>query len=262
MTKKHFQNFTVVAGWILGAAFVAPGVALGGPAEKTAIIKADDLRGSTAKWERFFALSEERGAKVSVGIICDSLAAPTNDHVEWLRSLERSGRVEFWNHGWDHKRWTDENGVQLREFSGTGHAHQARHYADAKRVMTEALGAPPAAFGAPFNAVDADMLKILAADEDLRLVFAYNKRDAAGKILAPMFLRGEHDGTGKPNFEKFREDYAKRSDLTVVALQFHPASFAEEHFVEYAKILEFMLAEGWTFALPRELVAARQAKGP
>ncbi len=39
------------------------------------------------------------------------------------------------------------------------------------------------------------------------------------------------------------------------AIQFHPNAFSDGHFTEYAKILDFLIAEGWTFMLPAEYVA-------
>lgn len=92
--------------------------------EKVAIIRADDIRGSTEKWNRFFALSKEKGVKVSAGIVCQSLEQGTPGYFEGLRKLQASGGVEFWNHGWDHKRWTTGDGKERREFSGTGYEHQ------------------------------------------------------------------------------------------------------------------------------------------
>jgi len=75
------------------------------------------------------------------------------------------------------------------------------------------------------------------------------------KILFPMFLRGENDGTGKPNFTKFKEEYEKQMtppSLTFCAFQFHPAVFSEEGFKEFSLIIEFLKKEGWTFMLPAE----------
>ena len=247
----------ILAACLLGPAFIGPAAhaeSAPAPAARVVVVKADDVRGPAEKWKRFFALSESLGVKVSAGIICDSLENAGDDYVAWLRELDRSGRVEFWHHGWDHKRWTTEAGAKLREFHGSGFEHQQRHYTQAKAQLVRVFGRPPIAFGAPFNSTDADTAKILAADPDLKLVFANNERATAGKTASIMALRGEHDGTGKPNFEKFREEYATKPTLTAFAFQIHPAVFTDAHFEEYAKIVRFLLAEGWTFALPREVV--------
>jgi hypothetical protein len=75
-----------------------------------------------------------------------------------------------------------------------------------------------------------------------------------------MSLRGESNGTGKPNFEKFKAEYLKQKNLSFAAIQFHPNAFGDEHFTEYTKILDFLISEGWTFMLPTEYVAMNDQK--
>jgi peptidoglycan/xylan/chitin deacetylase (PgdA/CDA1 family) len=228
--------------------------------EKIAIIKADDIRGSTEKWNRFFALSKEKGVKVSAGIICQSLEEGTPGYFAWLEKLQASGDVEFWNHGWDHKRWTTEDGKELREFAGTGYEHQKKHFDQSQTLMEKVLGVAPVAFGAPFNSIDADTVRVMGEDPAMRLVFCNSHQRVTNKLVAPMHLRGESDGTAKPNFEKFKAEYSKAKNRSFSAIQFHPGNFSDGHFEEYAKILDFLIAEGWKFVLPSEYVA-KQAQG-
>lgn len=230
-------------------------------AERIVIIKADDVRGRSDRWERFFALSKEKGVTVSAGIICNSLAKATKDDLDWLRSLQRAGQVEFWNHGYDHKRWTTEKGKSMREFHGTGAGHQRKHIAEGQALMKKALGTTALAFGAPFNSMDQDTYDVLNAIEEIRLIFAHGMQGLKNKVLAPMTLRGEHDGTGNPNFEKFREQYQKKADVKFTALQFHPNGFNEKDLAEYGRIIDFLLAEGWTFMLPGEYLSKVKKQG-
>lgn len=223
--------------------------------KKMAIIKADDIRGSTDKWNRFFTLSKEKGVKVSAGIVCQSLQDAKPDYFKWLKTLQASGDVEFWNHGWDHKRWTAEDGKELREFSGTGYEHQKKHFNQSQALMKKVLGTAPAAFGSPYNSIDTDTIKVFNEAPALRLVFGYSKTKVGKKLLAPMLLKGESDGTGKPNFEKFKDEYSKKKNLSFMAIQFHPNNFGDEHLAEYGRILDFMIAEGWTFVLPRTVIS-------
>lgn len=227
--------------------------------QKIAIIKADDVRGKNAKWDRFFAVSKERGVKVSAGIICNSLQGDKGDYFEWLRKHHASGFVEFWNHGWDHKQWETDDGKKLREFSGCGYDHQKKHFEDSQKFMKKALGVSPVAFGAPYNAIDDDTKKVMKESADMRLLFCYKVKGLDDKVLAPMRLRGEGDGTGRPNFEKFKLDYAKKQKgLTLTSIQFHPPYFKDQHFAEYIKILDFLKADGWSFVLPAEYVAMQE----
>ncbi|MBK1875377.1 DUF2334 domain-containing protein [Pelagicoccus mobilis] len=223
---------------------------------KIAIVKADDVRGVSNKWDAFFAVSKELGIRVSAGVICNSLEAEGEGYHEWLKGYQSSGYVEFWNHGWDHQRWESENGDRLSEFGGSGYAHQKRHFEDSQAMMARVLGVPSIAFGSPYNAFDADTERVLSENEDVRLLFSYRLEGKAGKAILPMRFKGELDGTGKPNFEAFKSEYAsKKRDVTLTALQFHPLYFEDGGLEEYAKIVEFMLAEGWVFVLPSEFLA-------
>ncbi|HEY1122945.1 MAG TPA: hypothetical protein VGE67_15140, partial [Haloferula sp.] len=101
--------------------------------------------------------------------------------------------------------------------------------------------------------------KALNEMPELKMFFCRPQSEPAkelkDKILLPMNLQGENDGTGKPNFAKFKEVYeAKKADPSLIfcAFQFHPGAFAEEGFGEFASIVEFLKAEGWTFMLPAE----------
>jgi hypothetical protein len=127
------------------------------------------------------------------------------------------------------------------------------------------LGKPFNTFGSPYNALDADTARALNEHPELTLIFAYASNPSVqrltGKTIVPMELRGEHDGTGKPNFPKFKEEYAKKAgnSIPVSALQFHPLGFSEEGFKHYTDILDFLKTEGWTFMLPSEYAGAIQS---
>lgn len=230
------------------------------PLQKIAIIKADDVRKISAEWDRFFALSKEKGVKISAGIVCNSLQLQKPDYISWLQSHHKSGWVEFWNHGWDHQRWETKEGLRMHEFNGSGYAHQKKHFDDAQSAMKKSFGVAPIAFGAPYNAVDSDTLRILHHSPDVHLLFTYKKKALHNTVQALMVLRGEADGTSKPNFEKFKRAYEKHPSLSFTALQFHPNGFDDRHFGEYANILDFMLDEGWVFMQPQEYVNVVRAK--
>lgn len=227
-------------------------------AEKIAIIKADDVRGVNGKWDRFFNLAIEHGVPVSAGVIANSFEKADPKYDEWLKKWEATGKVEFWNHGWDHRQW-EEEGKKKSEFGGSGYDHQKSHLVKTQEAWKKAIGKDLIAFGSPFNAMDADTAKALNEIPELKLVFCYSGHPATkqlkDKILLPMTLRGENDGTSKPNFEKFKTEYeAKKSDpnLTFAALQFHPAGFSEQGFKDFVSIIELLKADGWKFVLPAE----------
>ena len=230
--------------------------------QRIAIVKTDDVTAMNAKWDRCFKIANDKGIKVSAGIIAESFEKQGPDYGKWLKKWDASGMVEFWNHGCDHKRWT-EAGKDRSEFGNSGYDHQIEHLKKAQAAYRNAVGKDFTIFGSPFNAMDDDTAKALNKIPELRLVFcnpgAASTRAMTGKILLPMTLRGEHDGTGKPNFAKFKEDYARKDgpDLTFAAIQFHPMGFSEEGFRDYAAILDFLKSEGWTFMLPSEYAKAK-----
>lgn len=228
--------------------------------QRIAIIKADDVTSPHKKWDRCFEIAHEREIKVSAGIIANSLEKQGADYVDWIKKWEKTGKVEFWNHGWDHKRWS-EDGKEKSEFGNSGFDHQMGHLTKTQKAYKQATGKDFTTFGSPFNAMDGDTATALNRIPELRLIFCYPgaapTKAMEGKILLPMTLRGEHDGTGKPNFEKFKQDYANKDkpELTFAALQFHPMGFSEKGFEDYAAILDFLKSEGWIFMLPSEYAA-------
>lgn len=238
-------------------AFAAP--------QKIAIVKADDVKTPGGKWDRFIKLSHEHGVNPSLGIILNSLEKPDAKYEEWLKKQADTGKVEFWNHGWDHRQW-EEEGKKKSEFGNSGYEHQKAALAKSQAAALRVLGKPLAAFGSGFNAMDMDTAKALNEVPELTLVFNYPgtppSKALKGKILLPMNLRGENGGVGKPDFAKFKEEYAKKNNdqLTFAALQFHPNGFSEQGFTDYAAILDFLKAEGWTFMLPSEYAKTVQTK--
>lgn len=230
--------------------------------QRIAIIKTDDVIAVNAKWDRCFKIANDKGIKVSAGIITESFEKQGPDYAAWLKKWDASGMVEFWNHGWDHKRWT-EDGKEKSEFGNSGYDHQIEHLKKAQAAYKNAMGKDFTIFGSPFNAMDEDTAKALNKIPELKLIYcnpgAPSTKAMTGKLFLPMSLRGEHDGTGKPNFEKFKDDYAKKDgpELTFAAIQFHPMGFSEEGFRDFAAILDFLKSKGWTFMLPSEYAKSK-----
>lgn len=231
---------------------VAPTVARSSVnSSRIVMIKADDLRAPSANWDRFIEVSAKRGIKVSIGIICDSLMGGDAGYFAWLRSWQNSGEVEFWNHGWDHQRLGE--GRAISEYGGSGYAYQKKHLTDSQEIMRKILGKPPVALGTPWNEFDHDTVQIVNEDQNVRLFFGHKEGIfGAGKIVVRM-LQAEANGTGNPDFSKFKKLYESQKTLPgVIALQFHPPAFQERSFVEYERMLDFLIQEGCIFLLPQE----------
>jgi len=256
MMKKLIQAAFMIAAFSVASSAVVSD-ALSDAPMKIAIVKADDLTEPTENWDRFIDVSNELQVKVSIGIICNSLQEDQDGYFEWLRARQNSGSVEFWNHGWDHKRWGPE-GEWISEFQGSGYDYQKEHLDDSQVIMEQVLGVPTVAFATPWNDFDEDTGRVINEREDVRLFIGHYRGNLdESKLLVRMRLRVELDGTGKPSFEKFVTLYEELEDKdAVVALQFHPNGFEDHHFTEYEKIVAFMREKGWTFMMPRECLEA------
>ncbi|MGE9293185.1 MAG: DUF2334 domain-containing protein [Puniceicoccales bacterium] len=237
--------------------------------ERIAVIKADDLRVPNEKWQRFVQIAEDKDIKVSIGIIAYGFPEKDTEAVQWVRDLQQSGRVEFWNHGWDHNIWKDENGGKVTEFSKSGLGHQKGNLEKAQKKIERIVGERPTIFGAPFNAMDLDTLRALEDHSEFKGIFLYHNKEPLKShpvdelCMLYMNLPGEGDGTGKPNFDKFRAKYeSRKNEITFAALQFHPPYFSPQGFEEFTKIIDFLKAEGWSIMLPSEYIAYSESHSP
>jgi peptidoglycan/xylan/chitin deacetylase (PgdA/CDA1 family) len=219
------------------------------------IIKADDFRGLAPAWEKFLAASRAQGVKVSIGIIVEPVVGKS-DVSEWLKKQEALGDVEFWNHGWDHKKWTVAN-APVSEFFHSGIDHQRDHLSRSQDELKNLLGHDCTVLGTPFNGRDDDTLKALDERQEIKLFFLHFKAsdiDPKSRIKY-IDIISENDGTGKPNAQKFQETWSKLSDKTQpISLQFHPPYFDDKRLEEYEAILKYLIAEGCSIILPKELL--------
>lgn len=236
------------------------------PAEQPrfVIIKVDDMKERTPGWDRLIEIARENGIKVSIGIICNSLQSKQDDYYEWLRELQNSGMVEFWNHGWNHGQSATKEGEKIQEFHGSGYERQKESVAKSQAKSEEVLGVPLQVIGTPFNSMDDDTVRVLNETPELRGVFCYAKNPflpgLQNKILLPMNLIGERS-TGRPDFAKFKSIYdSKKSSIHVTAIQFHPAHYDEARFKEFQAILDLLKADGWKFVLPKEYMELKTSE--
>lgn len=139
--------------------------------QRVAVIKADDMREPNDKWKRFMHIVEKTDIKVSIGIIANSFPRYNLSAVKWMKAQQNSGRVEFWNHGWDHNRWKDNFGKKISEFSKSGYKHQKNNLDKAQKKLQLILGKTVTTFGAPFNAMDSLTVKALEDTPELTTIF-------------------------------------------------------------------------------------------
>jgi peptidoglycan/xylan/chitin deacetylase (PgdA/CDA1 family) len=148
------------------------------------IIKVDDLRQQNDKvherWQRLVDFAKERKLKINIGIITDSLEGDHPNYVKWIKEQRATGLIEFWDHGFDHREWT-ENGVKLQEFKGPSYEQQREHLTRSATLAREKLGFSFQTFGAPFNATDANTARALKEIPDYKVWLYGDKNDPAGR---------------------------------------------------------------------------------
>ena len=259
-TVRQFKTFASLKVLVPLIALALNGTAMAADLSKVVIIKADDFTGTNQAWSNFLEASRAAGAKVSIGVITKSIRE--NSPVqEWMRAQEKNGYVEFWNHGWDHKRWST-NDFSISEFQGSGLANQREHLIRSQAALKKLLGHDVIALGTPYNGFDSDTAQAMNELPALRLFFTYTTnpkteiaRQRVDAHIALLDIVNEAEGTGKPNAAKLAALLAKRPSGPV-SLQFHPPYFDAPHLEEYRKILADLKVHGYTTMLPAQYVAA------
>lgn len=221
------------------------------------VLKLDDVWATDGdlpeRWKRVDAFCAGRGVPYTMGVICNSLEGDSPRYFEALRTIAESGRAELWHHGYDHKQWEAE-GAKVWEFKGSGYEHQLDHLRRAQALAKAKLGVTFTTFGAPFNATDADTVRGLEQLPDIK-VWLFAPRDVvSSKFTTPNIsaVNIEHP-VHKPDFGQFKLGYEQHKNDPFLVMQGHPNSWDDNAFAEFARIVDFLRAEGARFVLPRDL---------
>ena len=225
------------------------------------ILKLDDLTWDSPAWRKTIGVLKEKNIKSSIGIICNSLEGNRDPYYAWIKGIQETGLVEFWNHGLTHKEWK-EGEVKVQEFKGTTYEQQKDGFSKSQQLAKEKLGITFRTFGAPFNGTDESTLKVLNEDSDIKVWFYGRPADAAKlpgilnlertrmNIENPLFV---------PNSQRVEEDYkALIGTRDCFTIQGHPDQWDDARFVEFVKLVEFLQAQGATFTTPYEYYLSKQ----
>lgn len=245
------------------AAYQAPTLRAAEP--PVVILKLDDFRPGGAfmpdGWQLATNLLAQRGIKASYGIIGRDLVRADSEFCDWIRRQHESGRIEFWNHGYLHaKRQID--GKQVAEFQ-LSYADQLEMLRKMQELGQQKLGITFTVFGAPYNAINADTARALAAVGDIDIWLYGNARIAAeggfeGEVLRRVV--NLESPVHQPNFQAFKERYQQGDLGPCLVLQGHPQSWASERerFRNFVQIIDFLQQQGCQFMTPSEYVASRR----
>jgi peptidoglycan/xylan/chitin deacetylase (PgdA/CDA1 family) len=226
------------------------------------ILKLDDLSSPSPAWKRTVEFLREKNVKSSIGIVCQSLEADRPAYFEWIKGIQETGLVEFWNHGWDHKQWK-EGDKDVTEFKGAPYEHQKEHFSRSQRLAKEKLGITFRTFGAPFNAVDDVALKVMAEDPDVK-VFLYGRPEQAAAVPNVLVLERTamniENPLFVPNSKRVLEDYRRLAGTRdCFVLQGHPNNWDDARFAEFQKLVACLAEQGVAFTTPYEYYQWRQA---
>ena len=245
------------------------------PRPKPAIIvlKLDDLkqiRGDVhAAWKRVDAVFAERHIKANYGVICETLTEATPTYIEWITSRQKSGRIEFWFHGWDHGPH-DVNGKLCNEFAGWSYDGMKALVDRSQKAALDKLGFAfqtfgPTGSGAPGPGLDETALRVLHDDPYMKVALYPMPLDDMGKrisadgkmtILDRVWDVNLESAVGVPNCQRLIDGYAAHPDRAYFVLQGHPAMWAGERFNEFLHILDFLTSQKVIFMTPSECAAA------
>ncbi|MFV0337704.1 MAG: DUF2334 domain-containing protein [Chthoniobacterales bacterium] len=220
------------------------------------LLKLDDMVSKDGtvpgRWKKLKAYTDSQNIPISVGVITNSLEEDSPKYIEELKKWHADGNVEFWNHGYDHRRW-DEDGIEIAEFGGSGLEHQREHIAKGQRLAHEKLGFRFVTFGAPFNRIDSDTITALDAHPEISFwLYGLESENSARNVLKRHPKINMEEPVIRPNFKAFYENYATSEAEDLLILQGHPPHWEENDFEQFTKIIERLKKDNARFILPRD----------
>lgn len=222
------------------------------------VLKVDDFvpshGGVHPRWIKLADFCKDRKIKINYGIIANGMNSDCAEFVKWTKAQHDAGRIEFWNHGFDHGQ-TKDTGKIVSEFDGQTYEYQKDHMTKANQLAREKLGFPFVAFGAPFNATDANTVKVLSEDPDIKVWMYGDTRNTAGKtVLERIYTVNIENPTLIPNYAAFLEGYVHNRGSAYFVMQGHPAGWGGDRWDQFVKIVDFLTAQKAEFVFASDLI--------
>ncbi|MCJ8013528.1 polysaccharide deacetylase family protein [Paenibacillus sp. KQZ6P-2] len=221
------------------------------------ILKADDLIYDSvhtlpAGFNKFIEYISRKQIKASLGIIGRSLETDVTAYFDALQEIHSSGLFEIWNHGYQHLlRGRKVRGEMFDEFQNTSSEYQYDNMLKTQQLAKTKLGITLRTFGAPGNAIDDNTVKAIEQIDEIK-VWLFGK--PSGKLVLYRYCDIEYP-TLKPDYSKFVEHYTTQRDYLV--LQVHPKEWSKEDFMEFEKIIDFLLTKDVAFITPYDFYLRR-----
>ena len=223
---------------------------------KVVIWKFDDVRAGekfrlAAGFKRVNDWAVKNKTVISMGVICDSLMTPNVDDVTWIKknAIENGGYIEFWLHGWDHKKIKKADGSEGSEFNGSDLETQKKHFKDACDIFNKNTQLTFNTFGAPYNQNDENTATAMDVCPNLKNWF-FGPKDKKRIVLGRSI--NMEVATGKVSYDKFAEAYKAKTPSSPLILQGHVGLWDDQSYNDFVKIANFLSKEGWKAQTPRQ----------
>ena len=212
------------------------------------ILKLDDfyVKNYVISGQQALDTLANRNVKAGLGFIAERSDTTLASFKPYLQRSTKAGEplFEIWHHGLDHKN---------PEFSGTGYDYQKQHFDSANQLMKQYIGVQMHSFGAPYNASDSITNRVISEARNYK-VSMFNKIKPAAKdgFINLTNRINMETTTGKPDYDYFVANFQKSRSLynDYIVLQAHPPHFKGDAIVQFAKIIDFLIAEGFSFETP------------
>ncbi|MBU1101873.1 MAG: hypothetical protein KKA84_15855 [Bacteroidetes bacterium] len=226
-------------------------------AQPKIILKLDDLQATPALFDKCLPVFDYLAAnsvKASWGVcrlqnVDDSQIAILSNYKN-ITDTNGDPVFEFWNHGLDHSR---NNPMGTWEFSGTPHDFQKTHFDSANILIKDKLGIIAHTFGAPYNHIDSYFLQILSENENIKvLLLGELTPDRETGIINLTNRVNMESAVGVVDFDYFMENFETSKEIykDYIIIQGHPPYWNEEAFLEFRRIIEFLVAKKCEFVTP------------
>jgi len=218
------------------------------------VVYNDSLSPVSEKWERFAQLAVQKNVKVAPGIIGNSLEEGDDTYFTWIKELHNTGLFEFWNHGYLHKRW-EENNERSAEFFNTDVQQQIDFLQKTQDLGVEKLGIEFTTFGAPYNWTDENTNTSLKQFPEIKVWF-YPREDYLNEkvMLQRIHALNIEYPVHRPNFYHFFNSYYFYSSNDVVTIQGHPRSWDDDGFNHFELIIDYLQGINAPIILPSDLI--------
>ena len=235
------------------------------------ILKFDDVKPMKngaihARWTRIAEYLEQNGIHGSFGIICDGFANGGCEAAKkWISERRAKGCVSFWLHGWDHATWTAPDGKKYNEMVHRTEEEAFARFAKSQELAEKEFGFKFRAYGPAGGiygpSVDAEAMKALKREKDLKIIFYPQPADKVSKlydgdpdllVLDRVWAVNMESSVGVADYQKFLNGYAKNLDRKFFFLQSHPAAWDDNRFAQFVKVIEFLKDRGTKFMTPEE----------